>query len=131
MSTNHHPDRRRHRRLELALPVRFSSRAPGGRGRHGQGFTTDISSGGLRFETEQAEPPQPHSDVAVYITIPRHAESRKSAVFISGNATVLRCTPLEPATRHHTGAKWAVAARFEAHPDISLPIVEDFTPGIG
>ena len=121
-------DRRRHRRLELALPIRFSSRTPAGASAHGQGFTVDISSGGVCFETDMAEPPQPQTGVAVYVTIPRHADSPKSAVFLSGNARVLRCTRLDLESRHHTGARWSVAARFEAHPDISLPIVEGF-PG--
>ena len=97
---------------------------------HGQGFTVDISSGGVRFETDLAEPPRPHSEVAIYVTVPRHADNAKSAVFISGNATVLRSERLDPETRHHMAARWAVAARFETHPDISLPIVEDFPPGV-
>jgi hypothetical protein len=94
----------------------------------GQGFTVDISSGGVRFETDVAAPPPPQTDVALYITIPRQADSPKSAVFLSGSATVLRCERLDADSRHHTGARWAVAARFETHPDISLPIVEGF-PG--
>ena len=129
MSTGTHPERRRHRRLGLALPIRFSGRTLAGTGFHGQGLTADISSGGVCFESDLAEPPQPHTDVAVYITIPRHADSPRTAVFLSGNARVLRCGRLDPATRRHTGARWLVAARFDTHPDISLPIVEDFSPG--
>ncbi len=121
-------DRRRHRRLELAFPIRFSSRRSSGASSQGQGYTVDISSGGVRFETDVAEPPVPQTDVAVYITIPRRAERAKSSVFLSGSATVLRCERVDPESRHHTGARWCIAARFEAHPDISLPIAEEF-PG--
>jgi hypothetical protein len=121
-------ERRRHRRLDLAFPIRFSSRTPAGTSVQGQGFTVDISSGGVRFETDLAEPPEPDTDLAVYVTIPRHGENAKSSVFLSGSATVLRCERLDAASRRHTSARWAVAARFQAHPDISLPIVEDF-PG--
>lgn len=128
MNASEPHERRRHRRLELAFPIRFSTRAPGGRSIQGQGFTVDISSGGVRFETDMGEPPPPQTDVAVYITIPRHDDSPKSAVFLSGSATVLRCERLGPESRRHTGSRWAVAARFETHPDISLPIVEEF-PG--
>ena len=129
MNTRPTHERRRHRRLELAFPIRFSSRTPGGASAHGQGFTVDISSGGVRFETDLAEPPRPQTAVAVYITVPRHGDNAKSAVFISGSATVLRCARLDPEHRHHTGARWSLAARFESHPDISLPIVEGFGPG--
>ncbi len=122
-------ERRRHRRLELAVPIRFSSRAPTGASTHGRGFTVDISSGGVCFETDMAAPPPPQTDLAVYITIPRRDDSPKSAVFLSGSATVVRCRRLDAESRHHTGARWSVAARFETHPDISLPIVEGFPGG--
>jgi hypothetical protein len=122
------PERRRHRRLELAFPVRFSTRSRSGAKAQGQGLTVDISSGGVRFETDAAEAPQPQTDLAVYITIPRREDDAKSSVFLSGTATVVRCEPADPETRRHTGARWCVAARFEGHPDISLPFVEDF-PG--
>jgi hypothetical protein len=49
-------------------------------------------------------------------------------VFLSGSATVLRCEPVDAESRRHTASRWAVAARFETHPDISLPVVEGF-PG--
>jgi len=129
LSTGTQPEQRRHRRLDLALPIRFSGRTATGAGYHGQGLTADISSGGVRFETDLAEPPPTSADVAIHITIPRHGDSAKSAVFLSGNARVLRCAPVDATTRRHTGARWLVAARFDAHPDISLPIVEDFAPG--
>jgi hypothetical protein len=116
-------ERRRHRRLPLALPIRFSSRSGAGTSLHGQGLTTDISSGGVRFETGLAQPPAPQTEIAVYITVPRHAENRESSVFLSGRATVVRCESVDPATRHHTGARWSLAARFDAQPDISLPIL--------
>jgi hypothetical protein len=89
----------------------------------------DISSGGVRFETNLAQPLPPQSEIAVYITIPRHADNRESSVFLSGRAFVVRCESVDPATRHHTGARWCLAARFDAHPDISLPIPENF--GLG
>ena len=97
---------------------------------HGQGVTVDISSGGVCFETDLADPPGAQSDVAIYITVPRHADNAKGAVFISGNATVVRCERVDATTRRHTASRWAVAARFETHPDISLPIVEEFPPGV-
>ena len=129
MGTDEQGERRKHRRLNLAFPIRFSSRTPAGTSLHGQGMTLDISSGGVRFETDLAQPPSPQSRVTVYINIPRHTETPESSVFLSGRATILRCMPVDAATRHHTGAHWSVAARFDAHPDISLPIPENF--GLG
>jgi len=122
-------ERRRHRRLDLAFPVRFTSRTPSGVGLQGHGLTVDISSGGVRFETDAAEPVPPQAEIAVHITIPRHRESGESAVFVAGRARVVRCQPVELASRHHTGARWCLAACFLAHPEISLPILEDFPLG--
>jgi len=110
--------------------VRFSGRTASGASVQGQGLTVDISSGGLRLETDLAEKVVPRTELALYITIPRHPESGESSVFLSGRATVVRCEPLDAHSRHHTGARWALAARFHKHPDISLPILEDFKLGL-
>jgi len=110
--------------------VRVSSRSGAGTALQAQGLTRDISPGGVRFETDLPQALAPGSEIAVHITIPPHGDSRESSVFISGRATVLRCRPIDAASRRHTGARWSLAARFEAHPDISLPVMEDFTPGV-
>ena len=123
-------ERRRYRRLSLAFPVRFSGRTAAGGSLQGQGLTVDISSGGLRFETDLAEGVPPRTELALYITIPRHPESGETSVFLSGRATVVRCEPIDPSSRRHTGARWSLAARFDKHPDISLPIIEDFNLGV-
>jgi hypothetical protein len=122
-------ERRRHRRLTLAFPIRYSGRAPAGSSFQGQGLTVDISSGGVRFETDSPEAVAPHTEVVLYITIPRHPESGESPVFLSGKATVVRCDAIDATSRRHTGAHWRLAARFHKHPDISLPIMEDFNLG--
>ena len=135
MGTASEHERRRHRRLELAFPVRFSGGAgagggpPRSGGLEGQGLTIDISSGGVRFETDLAEPPAPDSEVALQIAVPRHAEGSDGAVFLSGRATVVRCERLDRASRHHTGARWALAARFRQQPEISIPVMEDLSQG--
>ncbi|MFP4058748.1 MAG: PilZ domain-containing protein [Candidatus Brocadiia bacterium] len=131
MSTGQPQERRRHRRLELAFPIRFSAAGPPGRGIQGRGLTRDVSAGGLRFETDLAHPPPRHSEITVHITIPAQVEKPDSPVFLSGRATVLRCRPLVPGSRRHTGARWSVAARFETHPDISLPTLDEFPLGPG
>ena len=129
MSTAEPSERRKHRRLSLAFPIRFSTRSAGGANLHGQGMTLDISPGGLSFETDLPQLPPARSEISIYITVPRHTDIPESAVFLSGRATILRCSALDAHSRHHTGARWAVAVRFDAHPDISLPISESF--GLG
>lgn len=124
-------ERRRHRRLALALPVRFAAQAPGVGTVQSQGLTVDISPGGMRFETELEQAPRPESELRVQVAIPREREGGMEPVFISAGATVLRCEPLGPTTRHHTGARWSVAARFHKQPEISLPLAEEFPPRRG
>jgi len=114
--------------LRLALPVRFTATAVGG-ALQGQGLTVDISPGGVRFETDLERAPGPDSEVRLQVAIPR--EGATEPVFISAGATVLRCEPLTPASRHHTGARWSVAARFHKQPEISLPLAEEFPPRRG
>ncbi len=126
VSIAEHSERRKHRRLQLAFPIRFSARSAGGANLHGQGMTLDISSGGLYFETDLAHLPPARSEISVSLTVPRPTDLGESAVFLSGRATILRTCALDSRSRHHTGARWAVAVRFEAHPDISLPSSESF-----
>jgi len=115
--------------LNLALPVRFSAAGAGAGTLQGQGLTVDISPGGVRFETDREQGPRPHSEVRLQVAIPR--EGAAQPVFISAGATVLRCEPLTPASRHHTGARWSVAARFHRQPEISLPLADEFPPRRG
>jgi hypothetical protein len=122
-------ERRRHRRLPAAFPVRFTGRTPAGTAVLGRGLTLDVSSGGLRFETDAAEPPVPQTEVALHILVPRSPESGETRVFVSARATVVRCEPVDAASRRHTGARWSLAARFSDPPGISLPVPEDFVPG--
>ena len=122
-------DRRRYRRLSLAFPVRFSGRTLQGSPVHGHGLTVDISTGGLRFETDVPGSVPPQTEIALQITIPRQFESGENSVFLSGSATVVRCEPVDARSRRHTGAHWSLAARFHRHPEVSLPIMEDFTLG--
>jgi len=105
--------------------VRFTT-AGGAGALQGQGLTVDISPGGVRFETDLERALEPESELRLQVAIPREREVGKEPVFISAGATVLRCEPLGPATRHHTGARWAVAARFHKQPEISLPLAEEF-----
>jgi len=115
--------------LNLALPVRFTAPAAGAGVLQGQGLTVDISPGGIRFETDLEDGPRPESEVRLQVAISR--EGAAEPVFISGGATVLRCEPLTPESRHHTGARWSVAARFHKQPEISLPLAEEFPPRRG
>jgi hypothetical protein len=124
-------ERRRHRRLALAFPVRFSGRSARGSTVHAQGLTVDISPGGVRFEAQISEPVAAQTEIALHIAIHRHGESSDSPMFLSGRATVLRCEPVGAGSRQHTGARWALAARFHKHPDVGLPVIEDFSPGAG
>jgi hypothetical protein len=126
MSAAEQSDRRKHRRLPLAFPLRFSTRSGGGASLHGQGMTLDISSGGVCFETDLVQLPPARSEISVYIAVPRQSDTPESALFISVRATIVRTIALDATSRHLTGARWAVAARFEMHPDISLPIPEGF-----
>ncbi len=97
----------------------------------GQGLTVDISPGGIRFETDLERAVEPESELRLQVAISREREGGKEPVFISAGATVLRCEPLGPTTRHHTGARWSVAAYFHKQPEISLPLAEEFPPKKG
>ena len=79
-------------------------------------------------ETDLERALEPESELRLQVAIPREREVGNEPVFISAGATVLRCEPLGPTTRHHTGARWAVAARFHKQPEISLPLAEEFPP---
>ena len=117
-------DRRRTQRLALELPVRYCARAPNGARRQGQGITVDVSTGGLRFETAADDAPEPPCRIAVHVTIPGRGEGARGSVCVSGQAIVLRRVALDAATGHHTGARAAIAVRFDEHPAISLPVLE-------
>ena len=122
-------ERRKSRRLSLAVPVHFSSRSPAGTTFDGQGVTVDISPSGVRFETDLPHAPAPPTEIAVSITIPCQYTRRNDPVHISGRATVLRNEPVDTSSRHHTGACSSLAVRFHRRFEITLPILEDFAFG--
>jgi hypothetical protein len=105
----------------MALPICFLTQSAAGVSLPSEGMTRDVSPGGLRFDVDLPQPPPLHSEIAACIFVPPHARAPESSVFLSGRATILRCTPIGPRLGHRTGTRWSVAARFDTHPVICLP----------
>ena len=78
----------------MALPVCFLTRSAAGASLPSEGMTLDVSPGGLRFDVDLHQPPPLHSEIAACTFVPPHPRVPESSVFLSGRATILRCTPI-------------------------------------
>jgi hypothetical protein len=118
-------ERRRHRRLELVVPMLFTVKSKTGTGITRTGVTRDVSPGGIFFRTESAQGLEPQQDLTVKLLIPRQGDPADAAVSLSGEARIVRTERLAPAAAPGgTGAeRWGVAAQFTSRPSVDLSTI--------
>jgi len=98
-------ERRKHRRLEITLPLEYSLLANGAHGTH-RTTTTNVSTGGVYFETEQPGI-QPGGLLDLQLTIPPGEGHFPYQGQISSLGVVVRVDRLKGDPR-----RWGVAAQF-------------------
>jgi hypothetical protein len=115
-------EQRKHRRLELAVPVLFTVTTKTGTGITRSGITCDVSPGGILFRADAAQDLAIHQEITIKLVIPRQGDLTEPTVSLSGQARVLRTKRLDP-TEDGEGGRWAVAAQFVARPSVDLSTV--------
>lgn len=115
-------EQRKHRRLELAVPVLFTVKSKTGTGITRSGITCDVSPGGILFRADAAQDLQIHEEITIKLVIPRQGDLTEPTVSLSGQARVLRTKRLDP-TEHGEGGRWAIAAQFVSRPSVDLSTV--------
>jgi len=115
------PERRKHRRLEIRLPLECSSADSSGRPATFRTVTFNISTGGVYFETEASDI-KPGMRLSLELTIPPGDGHFPYQGHVTGTAEVLRVVPLPPKT--DTSGKtrrWSgVATRFDERLKLSF-----------
>lgn len=129
MATTMRPagDKRKHRRLELAVPVLFAIKSKSGTGITRTGVTRDVSPGGVFFRTETALDIEPHQELTIKLLIPRQADPAEATVSLSGEARVVRTERLARAhgTLGETDERWGIAAQFTQRPSVDLSTINN------
>jgi hypothetical protein len=115
-------EQRKHRRLELAVPVLFTVTTKTGTGITRSGITCDVSPGGILFRADAAQDLTIHEEITIKLVIPRQGDLTEPTVSLSGQARVLRTKRLD-ATEDGEGGRWAVAAQFVCRPSVDLSTV--------
>ena len=118
-------ERRKHRRLELSVPVLFTVTSKTGTGITRTGVTRDVSPGGIFFRTESAQDIEPHQELTVKLVIPRQSDPAEATVSLSGEARVVRTErlALSPDALGSATERWGVAARFTSRPSVNLSTI--------
>ncbi len=118
-------ERRKHRRLELSVPVLFTVKSKTGTGITRTGVTRDVSPGGIFFRTDTAQDIQPHQELTVKLLIPRHADAADASVSLSGEARVVRTEQLlpNPGVPGRATERWGIAAQFTSRPSVDLSTI--------
>ncbi|MFO7899720.1 MAG: PilZ domain-containing protein [Planctomycetota bacterium] len=125
-------DRRRDKRLELTLPVRFSGKAEEGLTQL-TGVTWNVSSGGVFFEAPAGHV-QTGDVIWVRISVRSGDEEHDSSdLTLVGTGLVRRVEPLEPnrlrsawPDRAVPGGVCGVALQFRQRPTVQLHSLESF-----
>ena len=117
------PEKRRDKRLELTLPVKFFL-GPEKKLTPCEGVTHNVSSGGAYFEAPAFECADP---LSLRIGIPAHQDSDKPNLTLVGEGAVRRIDKLQP---HQFHSSWAehqltpgivgVAVQFQQRPTVEL-----------
>ena len=118
-------EKRRHRRLDLRVPVLFTVKSKTGTGITRTGVTRDVSPSGIFFRTDAAQDIEPQQELTVKLLIPRHGEPGEATVSLSGEATVVRTEhlPQSPNVLSETGERWGIAAQFTSRPSVDLSTI--------
>lgn len=123
-------ERRRDKRLELTLPVKFSTGAEGSLSLR-DGMTRNVSTGGVFFETPLGQF-APADAVSLRIGIPARQHEDQVNLTLVGTGVVRRVEPLDPL--HILGA-WSetqrkqgvcgIALEFDQRPTVWLRSIEE------
>ena len=118
-------EKRKHRRLDLSVPVLFTVKSKTGTGITRTGVTRDVSPGGIFFRTESAQDIDPQQELTVKLLIPRQSDPSEATVSLSGEARVTRAERLALAPGGLGGAseRWGVAAQFTGRPSVDLSTI--------
>jgi len=118
-------ERRKHRRLELQVPVLFTVQCKTGTGITRTGVTQDVSPGGILFRTDSAQDLQPQQELTVKLVIPRQSDPAEATVSLSGEARIVRAERLAPSPSAAPGGnqRWSVAAQFISRPSVDLSTI--------
>jgi c-di-GMP-binding flagellar brake protein YcgR len=118
-------ERRRHRRLDLSVPVLFTIKSKTGTGLARSGVTRDVSPGGIFFRTESAQDIEPQQEMTIKLLIPRHGDPGEATVSLSGEAMVVRTErlPHSPNALTEVAERWGVAAQFTSRPSVDLSTI--------
>lgn len=124
-------DRRRYRRLELAVPLVFTLKTKAGTTVSRSGFTCNVSPGGVYFRTLVARDLHPQQEVTINLLVPRRGSQSQPTVSLSGEARVLRAErlPAAPGAASDGGEWWGVAAQFTCRPRVDLAGVDELFGG--
>ncbi len=120
-------DRRRYRRLELAVPMVFTMKTKSGASVSRAGITCDVSPGGIYFRTTAAQDLQPQQELTINLVVPHHGSPSEATVSLAGEARVVRAERLPPSPDlpHANGQWWGVAALFTCRPRVDISSVDD------
>lgn len=118
-------EKRRHRRLELRVPLLFTMKAKTGTGVTRSGITRDVSPGGIFFRTEAGHDISPEQQLSVKLLIPRQGDPSEATVSLSGEARVVRAEHL-PRSLNALGEvtkRWGIAVQFSGRPSVDLSTI--------
>lgn len=120
-------ERRRYRRLELAVPMVFTMKTRSGASVSRAGVTRNVSPGGVYFRTTAAQDLQPHQEVTINLIVPCRGRPSEATVSLSGEARILRAERLAPSPDlpPADGQWWGVAAQFTCRPRVDISSVDD------
>ena len=117
-------EQRKHRRLQLAVPVLFTVKSKTGTGITRSGITCDVSPGGILFRADAAHDLLSGQEITIKLVIPRQGDLTEPTVSLSGQARVLRARRLD-LTEAQEGGRWAVAAQFVSRPSVDLSTISN------
>jgi hypothetical protein len=119
-------EKRRHRRLELSVPVLFTVKSKTGTGVTRSGVTRDVSPGGIFFRADIAQDVQPEQELTIKLLIPRQGDPSEPTVSLSGEACVVRTERMvNGAAAGSAAERWGIAAQFTSRPSVDLSTISN------